>query len=199
MANVLAFHSVGDSLVTFLRHTYPATVDGLPMPACDFALLSSGELPDAADEGTRITLYLYRVTVNEHARQQRPAHRPEGLPPPLSLDLHFLLTAWSSSAEDELVTLAWAMRQLYMHPLLDASSLTPNAGWRRDEVVQIIPSELPTEDMMRIWDALEPGYRLSVSYIARLVRLDPDAVDEAAPVVATRLGYGPAVPVGVEP
>jgi hypothetical protein len=199
MANVLALHSVGDSLVTYLRHTYPAEADGRAMPACGFALLSSGELSTAADEGTRITLYLYRVTVNEHARQQRPAHRPQGEPPPLSLDLHFLLTVWAASAEDELVPLAWAMRQLYLHPILDASSLSPEAGWRRDEVIQIIPAELPTEDMMRIWDALEPGYRLSVSYTARLVRLDPDAVQDAGPVVATRLGYGTAAPVGGEP
>ncbi len=27
---------------------------------------------------------------------------------------------------------------------------------------------------MRIWDTIDPAYRLSVSYIARLVRIDPD-------------------------
>ena len=70
--------------------------------------------------------------------------------------------------------LAWAIRQLHLFPILDASSLSPEAGWGANEVIQIIPAELPTEDMMRIWDALDPAYRLSVSYIARLVRLDPD-------------------------
>jgi hypothetical protein len=115
---------------------------------------------------------------------------------PLGLDLHFLLTTWAGNAQDELLPLAWAMRQLYLHPILDASSLSPEAGWGSDEVIQIIPSELPTEDMMRIWDALEPPYRLSVSYIARLVRLDPDAIEQAAPVVATRFGYGTATPAG---
>jgi hypothetical protein len=38
---------------------------------------------------------------------------------------------------------------------------------------------------MRIWDALEPSYRLSVSYIARVVRIDGDA-SRGLPVVATR-------------
>ena len=61
-----------------------------------------------------------------------------------------------------------------MFPILDASSLSPEAGWGANEVIQIIPAELSTEDVMRIWDALDPPYRLSVSYIARLVRLDPD-------------------------
>jgi hypothetical protein len=44
MANIQAIHSVGQSLVTYLRNTYPAEVAGQAMPDCDFALLSSGEL-----------------------------------------------------------------------------------------------------------------------------------------------------------
>ena len=44
---------------------------------------------------------------------------------------------------------------------------------------------------MRIWDALTPSYRLSVSYVARLVRIDPDSDDaQFRPVVSGRFGYG---------
>lgn len=197
MANIQAIHSVGSSIVTYLRNAYPASVGTQAMPGCDFALLSSGELAGTLDEGPRLTLYLYRVTVNEHNRQQRPGTMSREQQAPLGLDLHFLLSAWASTAQDELLPLAWAMRQLYLHPILDASSLSPEAAWSPDEVIQIIPSELSTEDMMRIWDALAPPYRLSVSYVARLVRLDPDRFDDAAPVVATRLGFGTAQPAGV--
>lgn len=192
MANVHAIHSVGASIATFLRNTYPANSGGQAMPACDFALLSSGELAGTLDDATRITLYLYRVTVNEHNRQQRPGLMSPQQQAPLGLDLHFLLSAWAGTAQDELVPFTWALRQLYLHPILDASSLSPEAGWSAEEVIQIIPSELPVEDMMRIWDALAPPYRLSVSYVARLVRIDPDAIVEAGPVVATRFGHGTA-------
>jgi hypothetical protein len=196
MANIQAIHSVGHSIVTYLRNTYPAEVGGQAMPECAFALLSSGELAGTPEEGTRLTLFLYRVTVNEHQRQQRPDRMsPEALAP-LGLDLHFLLTSWAGNAQDELLPLAWAMRQLYHHPILDTSALSREAAWGSDEVIQIIPSELSTEDMMRIWDALDPAYRLSVSYIARRVRLDADTLAEAAPVVATRFTYGSAVPLG---
>lgn len=198
MANIQAIHSVGNSIVTFLRNTYPATVGAQDMPECDFALMSSGELADTVDDATRISLYLYRVTVNEHTRQQRPGLMSPEQQAPLGLDLHFMLTAWANNAQDEHLTLAWAMRQLYLHPILDASSLSPEAAWGSEEVIQIIPSELPTEDMMRIWDALDPAYRLSVSYIARLVRIDPDTLLDAHPVVATRFGYGTATPAGVQ-
>ncbi|MEC5397605.1 DUF4255 domain-containing protein [Uliginosibacterium sp. H1] len=192
MANVFAVHSVGNSIATFLQNTYPESSGGQDMPACTFDLLSSGALADGVDDTatSRVTLYLYRITVNEHSRQQRHAHAPNASVAPLSLDLHFMLSAWAGNALDEQVPLTWAIRQLHEHPLLDASSLSPEAGWHSDEVIQIIPAELSTEDLMRIWDSLSPTYRLSASYIARVVRIDPDARRDARPVVATRLAYG---------
>jgi hypothetical protein len=190
MANIFAIHSVGHSITTFLRNTYPETSAGRAMPECSFSLVSSGELAGDVSDATRITLFLYRITVNEHSRQTRPARRPQAEPPSLGLDLHFLMTAWAGNALDEHTMLAWAVRQLHLFPILDASSLSPEAGWGPDEVIQVIPAELSTEDVMRIWDALDPAYRLSVSYIARLVRLDPDTQEDGRPVVAARFAYG---------
>lgn len=194
MANVLAIHSVCQSIATFLHNTYPASVGGIDMPACEFVVLSSNQFAAPVDaEANRISLYLYRVTVNEHARQQRPVSAALARNAPLHLDLHILFSAWSGSAFDEQVMMAWTLRQLHQYPLLDASSLSPEAGWGGDEVIQVVPAELSNEDLMRIWDALTPGYRLSVSCIARTVRLDPDQWDDALPVVATRLSMGEAV------
>lgn len=179
--------------MTFLRNTYPATIAGHAMPTCLFELKSSGELAGPVDDTTRISLCLYRVTVNEHCRQTHPPGSSRESPIPLGLDLHYMLTAWAGNAQDEQLPLAWVMRQLYQYPILDASSLSPEAGWSTDEVIQIIPAELATEDMMRIWDALEHPYRVSVSYIARLVRIDDvEAQEEALPVVATRFAFGTA-------
>lgn len=189
MANVRAIHSVGSSVATFLRNTYPQQIDGQPMPTCSFELMSCGQLAGTIDDETRIGLLLYRVTMNEHARQQRPP-RAASAAGVLSLDLHYLLIAWAGNPLDEQITLAWALRQLHLHPVLDPSSLSPEAGWGRDEVIQLVPAELTTEDVMRIWDALDPAYRLSVSYVARVVRIDPDEdLQTYAPVVARRDVY----------
>jgi len=191
MANLLAIHSVANSIMTFLRNTYPQNIAGQPAPDCTFDVVSSGELAGELSDAARLTLYLYRVTINEHSRQARPATAPHARSLPLGLDLHLLLTVWAGNALDEHIMLAWAMRQLHLFPILDASFLSPEAGWGRDEVIQLIPAELPTEDMMRIWDALDPAFRLSVSYTARLVRLDPDSLEpDALPIVARRLAYG---------
>jgi hypothetical protein len=195
MANVFGVHSVGSSIVTFLRNTYPAASAGRPMPACDFELLSAGQLAADAEEGNRVTLFLYRIAVNEHRRQSARLREDGAGAGPLGLDLHYLMSAWGMSAQDEQVALTWALRQLHQHPVLDASSLTPDAGWDREEVIQIVPSELPTEDLMRIWDALTPSYRLSVSWVARLVRIDPEHdAAQFRPVVAGRFAFGREAP-----
>jgi hypothetical protein len=191
MANVFALHSVGNSIMTFLRNTYPQQIAGTELPQCSFEVISGGQLAGEIEETTRITLYLYRITVNEHSRQARRSGAPPDGLAPLHLDLHYLLTAWAANPLDEQVAMAWTMRQLHQAPVLDSSSLSPEGGWARDEVVQVVPAELSTEDVMRIWDALEPAYRLSTTYVARIVRLDPDRdTEDHRPVVAERLVYG---------
>lgn len=191
MANVWAIHSVGNSIVTFLRNSYPQEIGGVALPACTFELVSGGQLAGEIDEITRITLYLYRITVNEHTRQSRRPGALTDRTTALSVDLHYLLSAWAANPLDEQVPLAWAMRQLHQVPVFDLANLSPDAGWGGDEAVQILPVDLSTEDLMRVWDALEPSYRLSTSYVARVVRLDPDLDTELfAPVVARRLAFG---------
>ena len=43
--------------------------------------------------------------------------------------------------------------------------------------------------MMRIWEALQPDYRLSVSYVARTVRIETGIRTEAGPVIATQFNF----------
>ena len=197
MANIKSVHSVCNSIIQYLHNAY----DAYPVPGgepettmqdeypCTFRVLSSGELETEADFSTSLTLYLYRVTMNEHLRSQ-PAVKGVGARPlPLSLDLHFLISIWADSAAAEHSICAWVMSQLHQHPIMDVSSLTEEGGWRKDDVVQIIPAELSNEDLMRIWDALAPAYRLSLSYIARVVRIDPDESKIGLPVVAIRYDH----------
>jgi hypothetical protein len=184
MANIFAIHSVGASLVTYLRNSYPNSLRG-PFP-CQFSLFSSGDLVEVGDIPTTLSLFLYRVTMNEHLRNAGRINGSQDENVPLALDLHYLMTVWASSAEAEHSILAWAMRQLYHHSVLDISSLSAEAEWNAGDVVQIIPAELSNEDIMRIWDALNPPYRLSVSYMARVVRINPETEIDSKPVVASR-------------
>jgi hypothetical protein len=192
MANLFAIHSVGASLALFLKNTYPETLRS-QNHNCDFKLISSSELADIDSTGnkqTLLSLFLHRVTLNEHLRHEIRLNDTRYSTPPLSLDLHFLMTVWAQSPLTEQLILAWAMRQIHLHQVMDMSVLSPEAAWGASEKVQLIPADLSTEEIMRIWDALKPTYRLSVAYVARVVQISADDVEEFRPVVATRFGVG---------
>jgi hypothetical protein len=190
VANYLAVYAVGSSLVTYLRNAYTTarSAPNSPLPECEFALLSSGELQKESPGIATLTLYLYRVIMNEHLRNV--PRDDAGSFPPLALDLHYLMNVWSDQASVEHTVLAWAMRELYHHETLSASDLQPDPGWDPSDLIQVIPAELSNEDLMRIWDAINIPYRLSVSYVARVVRIDPDApAPDARRVVTRHLGF----------
>lgn len=189
MANHLAIHSFCQSLCDYLsqRHATYSPPAGIPaLPAAAFTVLSSSKFSssDAITDVT-VSLFLHRVTINNHLRNPR-AGAPLG---PLGLDLHLLLTIWADDAEDEHVLLAWALRELHQHAFLNRSSLSEDAGWAIDEQINLAPAELPPEEMARIWEAAHRGYRLSYPFVARVIRIGVDVTPDAAPVVATRFSY----------
>jgi len=186
MANYHAIYSVGFSLARYLTNAYAAARQAdTGLPACNFQLFSSGEIHKEPHGTATMALYLYRVTMNQYLRNTPRANDAFDAMPPLALDLHYLLTVWGDSAETEQTVLGWTMLQLYEHEALSASDLSPEPGWSAADLVQVIPAELSTEDLMRIWDALNLAYRLSASYIARVVRIDAGPRG-GKPVVARR-------------
>jgi len=103
-----------------------------------------------------------------------------------------LVTVWAEEASTEQRLMAWTMRQLHENPILDASALTSDGEWGESDIIHLVPAELSTEDLMRIWDTLGPTYRLSHSYVARVVQIDSDTVADPQRVVARRtvIGHG---------
>lgn len=192
MANYKAVFAVGDALATFLQKAYDPAAVGFP---CAFRVFAS---PDMTSEDQTndavVSLFLHRITTDEHFRAATHLPDTPAEQPVLFLDLHYLLTYWGTSAEAEHTILTWTMQQLASNPILDPSILslsTADAGWDPAEFVQLMPADLSLEDILRIWDAFGPKYRLSLSYIARVVRVDR-AVVPGRPVVATRFVLGGA-------
>ena len=98
----------------------------------------------------------------------------------LVLDLHFLLTAWADNAEFEFRIIGRAMQALETTPILSGPLLEGSAHWAPTESVQLVLEEISTEAVMRTFDSLPTDYRLSIPYIARMVR-----IDSLAPVVTS--------------
>jgi hypothetical protein len=194
MANFRAIFDVGDSLARYLTNAYPSDLNA--SYPCAFKVVSSGEI--ATEETSAldklVSIFLHRITTDPFSRAATRIPDQPGKQPSLFLDLHYLITYWGTSAEAEQTILGWTMQQLQTTPILDASVLSATAGWDISEQVQLMPADLQLEDILRIWDALGPKYRLSVSYLARVVRIDRSTTDDL-PVVATRFQLETSVPM----
>ena len=189
MAGLAAIHSVGSSLATWLRNRYPASLAA--DHGCSFRLLSSSELAQLDESPGEATcaLYLHRIGHDSVARHLRSG--AGGDTQPLALTLHYFVTVIAAGALAEHTIAAWVARELHEHQLLDASLLSADAGWRRDEVVQILPDPLEPEVLARIWESFRHTHRLTLPYVVRTVCLDPSRETDHAPVVALRTGLAP--------
>src|SRR5262245_43860614 len=96
--------------------------------------------------GNRVNLYLYQVTENGHLKNQEiPGHGHHGAygHPPLSLDLHYLLTAF---VETETAQDADLQAQLFlgdaMRVLHDFAIITPDLHLSADPALTILDPSL---------------------------------------------------------
>jgi hypothetical protein len=133
----------------------------------------------------QVALFLYRVDIDEARRQVELPRRTPTEPKrfALGLELSYLLTVWGSqSAEGEQQMLGRCMDILDRHPLLTGDLLAPGYPWEPSDALRVSIAQLSTEDMLRLWDSLEPPYQLSVPYLVRTARLA--ARERVEPVIA---------------
>jgi hypothetical protein len=147
-------------------------------------------------EDPRLNLFLYRVTENGYLQNQEiPGRGSNGYGhPPLSLNLHYLLTAYGNTQlngqggttlfddTNAHFLLGSAMRVLHDYPIV-TDQLTavraPSGGLLlhtslRDafEKVRLSLEPLTLEDVTKVWTALALRYRLSAAYVVNVVQVE---------------------------
>ena len=140
-----------------------------------------------------LSSFFYQVDFNRAMRAAWSAAGSADGRSHLPLDLYFLLTPWAENAEYELRILGKTMQCLDSNPILSGPLLHPSTEWAVNESVQLLIGEISTEAVMRTFDSLPTDYRLSVPYIARIVRLDSKNLVTDHPVTTTATGARPRV------
>ncbi len=144
----------------------------------------------------KVALFLYRVEVDESRRNVDLPRISPNAPrrQALGLELHYLLTVWGQrNAEGEQVMLARCMDILDRHAIITGPLLDPTYPWEPEDSLRVAINHLSTEDMLRLWDSLEPPYQLSVPYVVRTARLaarerpDPAIADSRTLVFTTQV------------
>lgn len=196
MANSSAIAMTGRSLVRLLdvSFTQHPPVEGRNTRAVlvrtdDFAENARTE----AIGSPALSVFLYRIDFNKTMRAAWSAVGHTAGRAHLALDLHYLITPWAENAEFEQLILGQAMQCLETTPILGGPLLQSLGDWAPNECLQVVLEEVPTEAVMRTFDSLPTDYRLSVPYIARVLRIDSREAHPDAPVTTVVAGVSPSV------
>ncbi len=179
-----------------------------------------GETPPGvppAPEAPRVNLFLYQVSESPFlSNQDLPgrSHPAAYGNPPLSLNLHYLLTAYGSHTAgngaflDESqaqMLLGSAMRVLHDFPLVGDSLQTVRDPVGRTilhptlvgayERLKICLDPISIEDLTKIWTALTIPYRLSAAYSVSVVQIESRRARRYPQLVGERPTAGPMVTV----
>jgi hypothetical protein len=170
-------------------------------PGAEFRVFTTADFQSPARLSLGGSIYLHRVTFNTSRRNLPPRTGLDGtrFGPPTPVDVHFLITGWGRSPEEQQSMLGWMIRTLQETPVLPAGLLNRFAGdwgevFHSNETVEIVGEILSFQDLLNIWEIAKHNQQPSVSYIARMLYLDSEvALSEAAPVQTRGFDYASVV------
>lgn len=194
MSNFQAIGGVSATLKALLT-------DRMELPGgvarADFQVTVGPPRPDGQDgsniESPRVNLFLYRATENGCLKNQEipgQGQRSAYGRPPLSLDLHYLLTAYGTTDDgdrfvDETLShflLGSAMRVLHDNPIITEQlramrdplpAPVLDANLRGEfEHVKLNLEPLSLEDLSKVWTALTLPFRVAAAYQVTVVQIE---------------------------
>jgi hypothetical protein len=177
-------------------------------------------LPANGTETTQLNIFLHQVTPNlgwrnEGLPSRDSAGRHRLSNPPLALDLHYLLSAYGAEDLHAEILLGYAMQLLHEMPVLSRAAITtalnpsPQVGTSlppalraladcgladQIEQIKVVPEYLGTEEMSKLWTAVQSHYRPTAAYMASVVLIESALAARATLPVLSR---GPVDPISV--
>jgi hypothetical protein len=171
-----------------------------------------------APDVDRLNLFLYHVTPNLGWRNvglpSRDAQGDRLSNPPLALDLHYLLTAYSKEPFHAEILLGYAMQLLHETPVLTRkairTALDPSPPLNGSilpkpfqdlsaadlaeqvEQLKICPMAMSTEEMSKLWTAFQTHYRPTAAYQISVVLIESrQSTKSALPVLERNIYVAP--------
>jgi hypothetical protein len=195
----------------FVEIAAPVSPVKVTAVAPDLVKLDDPEAPPS------LNLFLYRTSRNQGwAEVGLPTYDGNGTRlanPPLALNLHYLLTAYGVADFQAEILLGYAMHLLHERPVLDraairraldpsplGATILPPAFQALTvadladqlEAVTITDEPVDTEEMSRLWSAIQTHYRPTTAYLVSVVLIEPrKPVRKPLPV----LSRGPVDPI----
>ncbi len=196
MADRYIVRQITASLLEILRHDLSDTAPPVILPRGNIKAAPPEDIEDITAE--TLILYLYQVIESPYLKNVGPraTTTPSGTSAevrkdPLALDLYYLLIPGAPvEPEDAYLDtydiLGAAMASLHDHGSFTLGDWLPSAPTEhKDLQFRVDFNRMETSDLIRIWEAVQRPYRLSVSYVVRTARIESQLVVET-PLVSQR-------------
>ncbi len=213
MSNALAIASVSAVLKDLLNNgVVDNDLSSVVGNVVVSALPPDRVLGNGQAETNCINLFMYQVTPNigwsNVGLPARDANGERVGNPPLSLDLHYLLTAYGESEFHSEILLGYGMQIMHETPVLtrDAikaalapvppailpsplNKLITSELADQFEQIRITPQTMNSEEMSKLWAAIQSHYRPTAAYLATVVLIESKRSTRSALPVRRRKLY----------
>jgi hypothetical protein len=188
MKDKLAIAAVLKTISAHLAHHMTDEVNGMSVDV-------TVQAPDKiASDKNLVNLFLYDVRINPAFRNAPLPGRVKGLesgPPPLALDLYFLLSAFAIHNDNLEVErmLGLAMSILHDTPVLGVITFEDGGDtytYEHAERVRITPVQLTLDELTKIWTSFKGPLVPSMSYQVSVVLMESDLPVVTPPPVLRR-------------
>lgn len=211
MSNALAIAAVTATIRDLLQNSLSSNPGSAPFGgSVNVSAIAPDRIRIENDDLVQLNLFLYHVTPNPGWRNVAlPSHDPRGqrlTNPPLALDLHYLLSAYSQRDFQAEILLGYAMQILHETPVLTRDAIramvVPPDGIEPDnpaeaalvgsdladqvELIKVTPQSLTSEEIYRLWGAFQTSYRPSVAYHVSVVLIEGERRTRSPLPVLTR-------------
>lgn len=187
MSSALAIAAATSTLQQLLATGIPGRDPDLPGLTVTTLPLDTAR-PANGDGGLQLNLFLYQTVLNAAWRNQdmpRQVRPGETAPPPLALDLFYLITPYGNTDDGRgdlsQRILGAAMGVLHDHAVLSpaeilSSRIRDNSGDsdldRQVERIRITSQPLSIDEISKLWTAFQANYRLSAAYEVSVVLIE---------------------------
>jgi Pvc16 N-terminal domain len=140
---------------------------------------------DSTNGSAHLNLFLYQTSQSAALRNMNWPQKVkpgETAPPPLTLNLYYLITAYGPDEADEDLAshglLGQAMSVLHDHPLLGAEEIQAATSkldsdlHNQVERIRITPQPMSLEEMSKLWTIFQTNFRISAAYEVSVVLID---------------------------
>lgn len=197
MSNALAIAAVTAAIRDLLQNSLSSDPGSGPFGnSVSISALAPDRIKTGQDEVVQLNLFLYHVAPNPGWRNTAlPSRDPQGerlTNPPLALDLHYLLTAYSQQNFQAEILLGYAMQILHETPVLPREAIRAMLKAAGEvnganpaevalvgadladqmELIKVTPQSLTSEEIYRLWGAFQTHYRPTVAYHVSVVLIE---------------------------